>query len=156
MLAVERFSDIYSADVLRISLPPDQLQYVCTPESFISDRSDTTHLYLIKMGDEIIGFFKVDLAYSTSYSFCPEDGLGLRAFAIDMACQGRGIGVLSVNSIVDYLAKAYSNYATVYLTVNCNNLKAIRCYKKCDFLDTGDLYLGGTAGPQHVLRRSLR
>ncbi|AWF81347.1 GNAT family N-acetyltransferase [Microbulbifer sp. A4B17] len=156
MIKVERFSKINSSDVLQISLPPDQLRYVCTPKSFIADRCETTHLYLIKLEGVVIGYFKADLAYFKSYSFCPEDGLGMRAFAIDKSCQGRGLGVLSVQSIVEYLTKEYRYYSGVYLTVNCNNLKAIRCYKKCGFLDTGDLYFGGAAGPQHVMRISLQ
>ncbi|KZN45955.1 hypothetical protein N482_13460 [Pseudoalteromonas luteoviolacea NCIMB 1942] len=38
---------------------------------------------MIKNGDDIIGYFKLDLAYASKYDFCPKNAIGLRAFVID-------------------------------------------------------------------------
>ena len=38
----------------------------------------------------------------------------------------------------------------IVLSVNVRNPVAIRTYARAGFADTGELYLGGTAGPQHV------
>ncbi|MFW1170057.1 GNAT family N-acetyltransferase, partial [Vibrio parahaemolyticus] len=32
---------------------------------------------------------------------------------------------------------------------------AYNCYCKCGFEDTGELYLGGPVGPQHVMQRKV-
>ena len=44
---------------------------------------------------------------------------------------------------------------TVVLTVNVRNQVARQLYLRHGFTDTGELYLGGSAGPQHVLRLVL-
>ncbi len=41
------------------------------------------------------------------------------------------------------------------LTVNVRNQVARRLYLRHGFSDSGQLYLGGNAGPQHVLRLDL-
>jgi predicted GNAT family acetyltransferase len=45
---------------------------------------------------------------------------------------------------------------SVVLTVNVRNDVARRLYLRGGFVDTGELHLGGSAGPQHVLRLDLR
>jgi RimJ/RimL family protein N-acetyltransferase len=44
---------------------------------------------------------------------------------------------------------------TLVLTVNVRNPAARAVYVRGGFVDAGELYLGGSAGPQHVLRLHL-
>jgi hypothetical protein len=43
----------------------------------------------------------------------------------------------------------------VVLTVNVRNPVARAVYVRGGFVDAGELHLGGSAGPQHVLRLDL-
>jgi hypothetical protein len=42
------------------------------------------------------------------------------------------------------------------LTVNLKNEQAIAAYEKMDFKTTGELYYGGPAGPQQIMRKQLK
>ncbi|MGU3192760.1 GNAT family N-acetyltransferase, partial [Vibrio cholerae] len=87
--------------------------------------------------------------------FCPSDGLGLRFFVIDKSQQGKGLGTKAVKALFDYLKKSYPSFKSVYLTVNCQNQAARTCYLKGGFEDNGERYLGGPAGPQHIMRGKI-
>lgn len=73
---------------------------------------------------------KIDLAYASIYSFCPDNGLGLRSFVIDTKQQGKGVGTAAVKALLVYLRENYPCYSAVYLTVNCQNIAAHMCYLK--------------------------
>ncbi|GAM64435.1 histone acetyltransferase HPA2 [Vibrio ishigakensis] len=61
---------------------------------------------------------------------------------------------MGVQQLPRFLQETYSDYHAVYLTVNCKNPAAFQCYLKAGFVDTEELYLGGDAGPQHVMKRA--
>lgn len=138
--------------VLALRLDEAQLQFAGTPAQFLEDESPSSHLHLVKHKGDVIGFFKLDLNYSKHYAFCPESGIGLRFFVIDASQQGQGFGTEAAAGMLSYVKKHYPDYNAVYLTVNCKNPSARRCYLKAGFEDTGELYLGGAAGPQHIMR----
>lgn len=106
---------------------------------------------MIKHNDQVIGCFKIDIAYAESYGFCIEGSIGLRTFLIDAKQQGRGFGTLAVKALFPYLKENYANYPRIYLTVNCKNPAAYTCYQKAGFHEAGEHYLGGAAGPQHIM-----
>ncbi|WP_224641424.1 GNAT family N-acetyltransferase [Vibrio vulnificus] len=134
--------------VLLIRLTDEQIKFAGTASEFISSGSDTTHLYVIKNSGSIVGFFKLDLAYSSNCPFCPPDGIGLRAFAIDI----NYLGKRAVKSLIPYINTHYSMFNWICLTVNCKNQRAKVCYEKGGFESTSELYLGGLAGPQRIMR----
>jgi RimJ/RimL family protein N-acetyltransferase len=74
----------------------------------------------------------------------------LRAFLVDAAAQGRGIATRALAALPDFVAARLPGVHRIVLTVNVENPVAIRTYRRAGFADSGDLYLGGTSGPQHV------
>ncbi len=74
----------------------------------------------------------------------------LRTFLVDAAAQGRGVATRALAALPDFVAEHLPGARRVVLTVNVRNPVAIRTYARAGFADTGALYHGGTAGPQHV------
>ena len=111
---------------------------------------------MIWEGDTPVGFFAIDLDYAQAHDFAEQGTLGLRMFCIDARHQGRGLATQACRALGAYLAKQYPQAATVYLTVNHRNPGARAAYLKGGFTDTGEDYLGGGAGPQHIMRLPLQ
>ncbi len=155
MLEIERLNESHINAIQKVSVADEQLRFAGTAEEFLQDGSDTAHLHVIKQDGSIVGFFKLDIAYSESYPFCPSDGIGLRFFVIDKSQQGKGLGTRAVKALFDYLKMSYPSFKSVYLTVNCKNPAARSCYLKGGFEDNGEQYLGGSAGPQHIMRGKI-
>ena len=151
MIKLEKLNASDAAEVGNITVRDDQVQFVGTAKEFLADKNEATHLHVIKHNDQVIGCFKIDIAYAESYGFCTEGSIGLRTFLIDAKQQGRGFGTLAVKALFPYLKENYANYARIYLTVNCKNPAAYTCYQKAGFHETGEHYLGGAAGPQHIM-----
>ena len=155
MITIERLNDTQIEQVNEIQLADEQVKFAGTATDFLSDGSETTHLHIIKHGSEVVGFFKLDVAYPAGYKFCPEGSIGLRAFALDKNQQGKGLGTGAVKALFPYLAANYEGYDWIYLTVNCKNHAAYNCYVKGGFEDTNEQYLGGAAGPQFIMRGAI-
>lgn len=151
MITIEKLNHSDVDAVKQVQLAPEQIKFAGIAEEFLLDASDTTHLHVIKHEEQVVGFFKLDIAYPQSYEFCPEGAIGLRAFAIDQQQQGKGLGTQAVAALFPYLQTNYSRYHSIYLTVNCKNPRAFACYEKAGFRDTKQQYLGGAAGPQHIM-----
>lgn len=79
----------------------------------------------------------------------------LRSFYIGARWQGRGFGGAAIRELPRVAAKLAPDAGVLLLTVNVRNTDAVRAYLAGGFVDEGRLYLGGGAGPQHVLRREL-
>ena len=152
MITIERLEESHVALVQAIQLTDEQVKFAGTAAEFLLDGSETTHLHVIKSNNEVVGFFKLDIAYADSYEFCPEGSIGLRAFVLDKNQQGKGLGTGTVKALFPYLKANYSAYESIYLTVNCKNPTAFNCYQKGDFEDTNEQYLGGAAGLQFIMR----
>jgi RimJ/RimL family protein N-acetyltransferase len=75
----------------------------------------------------------------------------LRAFLVDARFQGRGIATRALAALPDFVAERLPGIHRIVLSVNVRNPVAIRTYHRAGFADTGALYHGGAAGPQHVL-----
>ncbi|CAN0580634.1 unnamed protein product [Ectocarpus sp. 12 AP-2014] len=151
MIQLEKLNASHVAEVGNIAVQDDQVKFVGTTKEFLADRNETTHLHVIKHNDQVVGCFKIDIDYADSYDFCTEGSIGLRAFLIDAKQQGRGLGTLAVKALLPYLKESYANYPRIYLTVNAKNPTARTCYQKAGFYETGEQYLGGAAGPQHIM-----
>ncbi|WP_413700366.1 GNAT family N-acetyltransferase [Psychromonas sp. KJ10-10] len=140
----------YAELVKKIHIAEEQIKFASTPEDFLLDVCETTHLHIIKFDGDVIGFFKLDTNYHSSYRFCPETAIGLRSFAIDKGQQGKGLGTKIVKALFSYLKTYYVNIREIYLTVNYKNLGAKACYEKGGFECLNEKYLGGDAGPQRI------
>ncbi|WP_318472990.1 GNAT family N-acetyltransferase [Photobacterium leiognathi] len=151
MIEIKPFTNRDENAVKRIVVPKSQVRFASTAEDFIASATETVHLYVIYYHGEIIGFFKLDIAYSEQMKFCPINTLGLRTFVISQHYQGKGIEASVIKRILHYTAAYYVRYDAIYLTVNCKNPAAKRCYEKSGFQLTGDLFLEGDFGPQEVM-----
>ena len=110
MLEIEKVNESNIEEVKNVHLADEQVKFAGTSEEFISSASETIHLHAIKNNGAVVGFFKLDVAYSSDYEFCPKDGLGLRAFAIDINCQGQGLGTEAVKQMMKEYGLSGSGY----------------------------------------------
>ncbi|WP_318513269.1 GNAT family N-acetyltransferase [Photobacterium leiognathi] len=151
MSEIKPFTNRDENAVKRIVVPKSKVRFASTAEDFIASATETMHLYVIYYHGEIIGFFKLDIAYSEQMKFCPINTLGLRTFVISQHYQGKGIGTAVIKRILHYTAVHYARYDAIFLTVNCKNPAAKRCYEKSGFQSAGELYHEGDFGPQEVM-----
>jgi RimJ/RimL family protein N-acetyltransferase len=141
--------------VLQLGVGEEQRQYVGTTQELLSNPPPDWHLHVIEADEQIIGVFNIDHGYSQHMAFADANDAGLRSFLIDQRLQGRGYGRQTVQLLPSYLQQHYPSMACIWLTVNCRNTSAHQCYLKGGFMDSGELYHGGQAGPQHIMRLSL-
>ncbi|WP_224815827.1 GNAT family N-acetyltransferase [Hasllibacter sp. MH4015] len=139
-----------------IAVLPEQEVYCGTVAEAFAENPARFDLHGIFEGDVPVGLFKIDRAYHYNIPICARDALGLRAFMIDHAHQGRGIATAAVRVMKAHLAAEYPDRPCVDLTVNHRNIAARACYLKGAFEDTGEDWLEGRAGPQDLLRMRLR
>ena len=100
--------------------------------------------------DEPVGFFVLHRGPGAgALAPGPRDVL-LRAVLVDAAAQGKGIATRALAVLPDYVAERLPGARRIVLSVNVRNPVAIRTYARAGFADTGELYHGGAAGPQHV------
>lgn len=147
-------SDQYEQSIA-LSVAQEQLEFTGKVAEALDGVGDARHPHGIWLDQSLVGFFIVDTRFGLEFDFCETGSLGIRTFLIDSRRQGKGLGKAAATALMPFLARAYPASATVWLTVNCRNRAAYRCYEQGGFTDTGDLYLGGAAGPQHVMRQQL-
>ena len=155
MIEIKKLQSTDIAAVKNVQLASEQIKFASTSEEFLLGGSETIHLHIIKYEGQVVGFFKLDTDYCANYDFCPKAGIGLRTLAIDKSCQGKGIGKAAVLAISSYVKHTYPKYQFIYLTVNCQNPVAEACYIKAGYEFSGEKYLGGEAGPQHIMYMNL-
>ena len=143
------------ARVAQVRVAPEQEVFSGTVAEAFEEAEEGVDFHGIFEGDGAVGFFKIDRAYDTRYPFVPAGALGLRAFMVDHACQGRGVATRAVRALPAYLRAHYPGAQALYLTVNLANPAARRAYLKGGFEDTGAQWPHGMAGPQHILRLPL-
>ncbi|SBS30478.1 Acetyltransferase (GNAT) family protein [Marinomonas aquimarina] len=112
--------------------------------------------FVMLHNDQLAGFFFVDLNYAALHDFCPDNGAGVRMVMVDRAFQGQGVATQALTQLPQWMQRFYPDIAVLYLTVNCRNPGAYRCYEKCGYQDTGALYSGGPVGPQHIMSCLIR
>ncbi len=155
MIKIERMKPHHLEQVTTLEVAEDQLKYVGTLEEILVNVSDACHPHVVIANNEIVGFFLLDIEYPENYDFCAVNSVGLRAFLISNKYQGKGYGKGATLALRPYLKANIPKYQYIYLTVNCKNVAAYRCYLSANFEDTKALYLGGAAGPQHIMRLKI-
>lgn len=154
MLTIERLQAHSQTSVLNLSVHPAQKAFIGDVANIIEESSaqSSESQWVIWEDTTPVGFFLLDQSYSSRYSFCPQGSVGLRSFFIDQRFQGRGLARLALEQVVHhYSTWLREDVGDLYLTVNCKNRTARALYLKLGFNDTQRLYLGGEAGPQHIL-----
>ncbi|SLN47651.1 Acetyltransferase (GNAT) family protein [Falsiruegeria litorea R37] len=154
-LTLSPITETNRGQFLSVSVTPDQIKFSGTVAEAYGSAEEGIDFHGIWLGDQPVGFFKIDRLYHTRYPFAGEHGLGLRAFMIDAGQQGQGLATQAVEALKTYIPQHYSDALVVVLTVNMSNPAAIRCYLKGGFEDTGETWPHGEAGPQHIMRMEL-
>src|SRR3546814_16120616 len=112
----------------------------------------------ILVGATPVGFYRLDFRPTiVARRSIGETSVGLRAFFLDVDWQGRGLGTRAVQACCEDVHARHPDRRLLALNVNCRNVAAVNAYRKAGLVDTGELYLGGSAGPKHpMVRRPLR
>lgn len=152
---IQAMTPAHLPQVAELSVAPEQVKFVGTMEEILVNIDDTVHPHVIMDSDTVVGFFLIDTQYGHKYDFARSEALGLRAFFIDHRHQGKGYAKRAVLALKAFLVSAYPDFDQIYLTVNCKNPAARHCYVQGGFTDTHELYLGGAAGPQHIMHMTL-
>lgn len=112
--------------------------------------------YAVVHDGAAVGFGVLDVqGYLDEIADEPDHAVLLRSFYVGAAWQGRGLGGAAIRALPEAALKLAPEAAVLLLTVNVRNVGAVRAYLSGGFADTGRLYLGGDAGPQHILRQVL-
>lgn len=142
--------------ITHLTLPPEQHEFSDPPAVAMASADGPRDGHLIVKDGQRVGFFAIDRDYGAAHHFAGADSIGLRMFSIDAPYQRQGIATAACRLLRDYLAGQYPGVAAVFLTVNHRNPGAQTCYLKGGFAMTGADYLGGAAGPQHIMRLDLQ
>lgn len=156
MIALHPLGPGDRARVERFAVAPEQERFSGRPADAFDHPEPGVDLHAIAEAGRVVGFFKIDRRYPDAHPFARRDEIGPRGFLIDRREQGRGLASAAVRALGPYLAARHAGAPAVVLTVNRANPAAIACYRRGGFTDMGDLWHGGRAGPQHVLRMPLK
>ena len=139
---------------LRLAPHPTQEEFSGRADQTLplAERDPARHPYVLVEDGVPVAFLVLDETPSAAY---PSADLLLRGFFVDAAAQGRGVASRAVAALPDVLRRDFPRARTVVLTVNVRNPVARAVYVRGGFVDDGELYLGGSVGPQHVLRLGL-
>ena len=155
MVKVRVLADSDRSFLKKIELDDSQSMFANSATEFMDGESDAWELFVIELDERVVGYFKIDTEYAAKMDFCPTQGVGLRDFVVDPKEQGKGVGRRAIAALIQYLDKYYVDYSEIYLTVNCKNIGAVRCYLRAGFVQCEEQYLGGPAGPQYIMKASI-
>jgi GNAT superfamily N-acetyltransferase len=141
------------AVLLEHVLPPEQRDFAAPAvDSLPLGDRDPDRLSVAIMVDGMpVGMFALDRGgYFREFDDDPCAVL-LRAFYIAPEHQGSGYASEAVSATRAFVQQRLTDVRRVVLTVNHRNPAAIATYLKGGFAQTGQDYLGGPVGPQHVM-----
>lgn len=139
---------------LRLAPHPQQEQFSGRADQTLplAQRDPARHPYVVLEDGAPVAFFVLD---ETPPDADPTADLHLRAFFVDASAQGRGVATRAATALPDLVRRDFPRVRSVVLTVDVRNVAARTAYLRGGFVDTGELYLGGSLGPQHLLRLHL-
>ncbi|WP_158635226.1 GNAT family N-acetyltransferase [Luteimonas cucumeris] len=161
-LRVAPVTSALAAQVRELRVAPGQQLFVGDVAFNLADAQRSPHSDAMAIlmrdaqsGEVVIGFYRLDYT-ATIVARKPIAGsVGLRAFLIDHRHQGLGLGTRALEACCADLRRRHPQRLLLALNVDCSNRSAIRAYRKAGFVDSGELYAGGRAGPQQLMLRSL-
>ena len=108
------------------------------------------------LAQQPIGFFCIDFAHPDLGQIPdPEPACWLNSFMIAPHCRRKGLATRILNQLPIEINRAFPKIRYLNLTVNFRNRAARQLYLACGFKDTGEVYRGGPAGPQHVFTKAI-
>ena len=144
--------------VQALRVDPDQYAFVGDVQANLlhAQVSPASEPMAILADGEVVGFYRIDLRPG-AIDGCDYGRAcaALRSMLIDRQRQGQGLGPRALSACCADLERRHPQLRLLALTVNCVNHPAIRAYRRAGFVDTGQLYFGGSRGPQHLMLRRL-
>ena len=152
-----------SADAVRaLRLGPGQDAYAGDPalNLRIAQGDPQCEAMAVFADDAVIGFYRLDFRAEAILGRPfggAADGavVALRALLIDARQQRCGLGLRAVQALCADVERRHAMRRLLLLLVHCCNQPAIATYRRAGFVDTGQLFEGGRAGPQHLMLRTL-
>lgn len=141
--------------VLALRVADEQRPFVEPIAETLSFNEAARENHVIDVNGVVAGFFQIETENLRRFRGAAAQELELHEFFIDVGMQGKGIGSVFVLNLKGYILDRYANWSTISLSVNCKNLAAYRLYENGGFIDTGEIWLEGRSGPQHVMRMQL-
>ncbi|MBU3004975.1 hypothetical protein [Paraglaciecola arctica] len=113
-------------------------------------------VHVIKKKGSVVGMFRVDTRFHFNLAFASADTPGIRSFIIDQDKQEQGLGTETCRMMSFYLRGVVPMARGAYMLVNVNNTGAYKSCCRGGWSDTGEKYILGHTGPQHILWLPLR
>jgi len=154
-VTLDRISPHHLRRVEHLQVAPPQVIYSGTVQEAFEAAEPRVDFHCIQNIGQIVGFFKLDRNYHKTYHFATGMDIGLRAFIVDARVQGQGIGKAAVEALPSYVRRLYPGVMGIALTVNMSNTIAYKAYTGGGFVDTGQIWPHGDAGPQNILKLKL-
>jgi len=150
--------DRYRPAVLALSVLPEQEIYCGRAATTLphadADPARTPFVVLqtTRPAGVVVGFGVLDrVGILAQLVDEPVRAVLLRGFYVDARQQGRGLGTAAAAAVPRLAGSLFPGAELVVLTVNEDNPAAVLAYTRAGFTGTGVRYLGGGAGPQHVM-----
>ena len=157
-ITVQPVSPALADAVAALQVGPEQRDYVGDVAFNLADalRDPMSEAMAVLADATVIGFYRLDFAPAAVTGRRMEaPSVAVRAFLIDRAQQGRGYGVQAARALCADLQRRHPDRRLVILLVNNDNHAARATYRRAGFVDTGECFAGGRAGPQSLLIRAL-
>lgn len=155
MITLHPFDRKDVARVEHITVLPEQEKFSGSVETALAKLPGSVDIYEIRKSGAAIGLFQIDPNYHLIFDFAQPDDLGLRGVLIDHRLQGQGLGSKAMALVGPYIAPRYPDKRRLWLTVNTANPAAVATYRKAGFIETGDIWPHGLAGPQLIMYHPL-
>lgn len=155
---VQPVTPALAAGVRALQVAPAQRDYVGDAAFNLAQAQadPLSEAMAILADDTVIGFYRLDFApNAVAGRASGAPSVGLRAFMLDLAQQGRGHGTRAAVAMCADLRRRHPQRRLLLLAVNCRNRAAVAAYRKAGFVETGELQRGGRAGPLQLMLRAL-
>ncbi len=150
MLEIKQLHPPYPC--IDVCVLPEQTQFIDPVERAIATMQPGELPFIMRDGELDVGFFTLRPADSDNIDqLRGDDRVTLLSFMIDARQQGKGYGSRSLAQLAGLAKQTFPHISSIGLSVNCRNTLAYRLYEKNGFRDIGELYHGGSAGPQHIM-----
>jgi len=129
MVKIEKYTEDWKEEAALLSVRSDQAEFTISHVLQVVEKlKDNEHPYVIIWDGKVVGFFLLDLDYSSKFRFSNDKAIGVRALLIDQNYQGQGIAKKAIFTLPSYVRAHYPEFEVIQLTVNCRNTPAYQCY----------------------------
>ncbi len=154
MFVIQRIEPQHSS--IDVTVLPEQMQFTSPVASAIAKMHVNEMAFVIRDAGVNVGFFTLKPSDSDVIDQLRSDErVTLQSFMIDARQQGKGYAKKAMLQLPALAREYFPHIKSIGLSVNCRNQTAYRLYEKYGFRDIGEIYHGGSAGPQHIMVMEL-